>query len=415
MAKGMLLLQPVLQFLDNTGLVLNGGLVYFYSPGTTTPKNTYTTAAKSVANANPVVLDSAGRPDSSGTPIDIYLDGSYKVVVKTSAGVTIRTIDPVNTLGQLVSTRATSSNDAIAEADRDLLLKVDATAGAKTITLLAAATAGDGFVTRIQKIDSSTNTVIIDGNASETINSALTYVLVGQWSAVTLICDGTGWFVQSDLSTLNFSPVTAAVNGFTMTGSATGNTVSLSASGSDTNIAALVSTKGTGILYSWSANTSTPFIWQSGTSLQHTTTWNVPNTAQSRTITLPDTNVTILDGSLTNASTSFTPGTTGFSGSPTVSGVYQKIGRLVTCVINISGTSNSTSFTITGLPFAAAAAAIGQYVVLGIDNGAGALSVGTISSTTMTMSKGAATGGGNWTSSGTKGVTGAVFTYESTT
>jgi len=78
------------QFFDNNGVPLSGGLLYTYSAGTTTPLTTYTTSAGSVANTNPIVLDSAGRP-----PNEIWLTGgySYKFVLKTSASVTIWTMD----------------------------------------------------------------------------------------------------------------------------------------------------------------------------------------------------------------------------------------------------------------------------------------------------------------------------------
>lgn len=56
-----------------------GGKVYFYYPGTTTNKDTYTTSAATTANANPLVLDSAGR----GTA---WLVGTYKIRVEDSAG-----------------------------------------------------------------------------------------------------------------------------------------------------------------------------------------------------------------------------------------------------------------------------------------------------------------------------------------
>jgi len=47
--------------LDNSGLIVNGGKCYAYVTGSSTKQNTYTTAALSVANANPIVADSAGR------------------------------------------------------------------------------------------------------------------------------------------------------------------------------------------------------------------------------------------------------------------------------------------------------------------------------------------------------------------
>lgn len=76
------------QYFDNNGDPLAGGKVYFYEAGTTTPKNTYTDQTGGVANANPVILDSAGRASIWGT-------GSYKEVVKTSADVLISTRDTV--------------------------------------------------------------------------------------------------------------------------------------------------------------------------------------------------------------------------------------------------------------------------------------------------------------------------------
>lgn len=79
------------QYFDNNGDPLAGGKVYFYEAGTTTPKDTYTTQAGTIANANPVILDSAGRASIWGT-------GTYKEVVRTSADVLISTKDSV-TLG----------------------------------------------------------------------------------------------------------------------------------------------------------------------------------------------------------------------------------------------------------------------------------------------------------------------------
>lgn len=196
MAKGLLMLMPVLQFFDNTGATLSGGTVQFYSPSSTTPKNTYTDSTKATPNANPVVLDSAGRPSSSGTPINIYLDGSYKIVVFDSLGNTIRTVDPINTLGQLINTRTSAANDSVAVGDRDMVIEADASAGSHTITVIAAATAGAGFRFGVQKIDSSANTVTIDFNASETGNGALTYVFTTQWDTVFFTCDGTQWIIE---------------------------------------------------------------------------------------------------------------------------------------------------------------------------------------------------------------------------
>jgi len=80
------------QFSDDNGVPLAGGLIYTYAAGTTTPVATYQTSAGSggASNSNPIVLDSAGR-----VPYQIWLtDGvSYKFVLKTSGGSTVRTED----------------------------------------------------------------------------------------------------------------------------------------------------------------------------------------------------------------------------------------------------------------------------------------------------------------------------------
>lgn len=81
---------PKFQAWDAAGILLSGGLVYTYEAGTDTPLDTYTSSTGATANANPVVLDSTGQAN-------IWFDGSklYKVVLKTSAGVTLYTVDNV--------------------------------------------------------------------------------------------------------------------------------------------------------------------------------------------------------------------------------------------------------------------------------------------------------------------------------
>lgn len=80
------------QFFDNDGVPLAGGLIYVYDAGTTTPAATYTDSSAVTNNTNPIVLDSAGR-----TPAQIWLTAgsSYKFILKTSDGVTIKTDDNI--------------------------------------------------------------------------------------------------------------------------------------------------------------------------------------------------------------------------------------------------------------------------------------------------------------------------------
>ena len=80
------------QFFDNNGVPLNGGLLYVYDAGTTTPASTYTDSTAVTNNTQPIVLDSAGR-----TPAQIWLTAgsSYKFVLQTSTGVLIKTDDNI--------------------------------------------------------------------------------------------------------------------------------------------------------------------------------------------------------------------------------------------------------------------------------------------------------------------------------
>lgn len=82
--------QPLLQLFDNLGDELNGGKVYSYEGGTSTPLVTYQDRNGATPNANPVVLDSAGR-----ATIRITEGVSYKFIVKDSSDVTIATYDHI--------------------------------------------------------------------------------------------------------------------------------------------------------------------------------------------------------------------------------------------------------------------------------------------------------------------------------
>ena len=78
------------QFFNNDGLPLNAGKIYTYQAGSTTPLATYTDSSGLIANTNPIILGTDGRP-----PATIWLTEGffYKFVLKTSADVTIQTYD----------------------------------------------------------------------------------------------------------------------------------------------------------------------------------------------------------------------------------------------------------------------------------------------------------------------------------
>ena len=80
------------QFFDNSGNPLAGGLLYTYAAGTSTPQTTYTSSTGLVAQANPIILDAAGRVSN-----EIWLTAgvSYKFVLKDSSAVQIGVWDNI--------------------------------------------------------------------------------------------------------------------------------------------------------------------------------------------------------------------------------------------------------------------------------------------------------------------------------
>lgn len=75
--------------LKSDGTVNAGGKLNFYKVGTSTRKNTYSDVDLTIANANPVILDSAGRAV-------VFLDGDYKLTYTDSSDVTIYTRQNIN-------------------------------------------------------------------------------------------------------------------------------------------------------------------------------------------------------------------------------------------------------------------------------------------------------------------------------
>jgi microcystin-dependent protein len=80
------------QFFDNNGVPLNGGLLYTYQAGSSTPLATYTDISGGIANSNPIVLNSAGR---LADEIWLTYGFNYKFVLKNSTGSTIGTYDNI--------------------------------------------------------------------------------------------------------------------------------------------------------------------------------------------------------------------------------------------------------------------------------------------------------------------------------
>ena len=151
------------QAFDSSGDPLAGGKVYTYYAGTTTPLASYTTQAATTPNANPVILDSAGRASIWLGPY------AYRIILKTSADVTVWDDDNVQlggvgqvseetfiaTAGQTLFTvgefEYTPGNNSLQVLMNGLALRRTADyaeTSSTSFTLTTAAEAGDEIIAR---------------------------------------------------------------------------------------------------------------------------------------------------------------------------------------------------------------------------------------------------------------------------
>lgn len=161
---------PKFKAFTTAGVPLAGGLLYTYEQGTTTPKTTYSDSALSVANTNPIVLDANGEAN-------VYLSGYYKMVLKTSAGVTLWTLDNVAGIGSSVLDLTT-----IGDYNNDLAAAVAAIGSASTTLYINAAINVTDNLTvpsNIELVVQRPGTITITAGKTLTINGVFS---AGKWT-----------------------------------------------------------------------------------------------------------------------------------------------------------------------------------------------------------------------------------------
>jgi len=95
------------QQFDSLGEPLNGGLLYFFAAGTTTPQSAYQDVALTIPWPNPIVLDAAGR-----IPAFYLADGQIKIRLADSSGVTQVAADNLLVIGASSGAGSPPSVDA---------------------------------------------------------------------------------------------------------------------------------------------------------------------------------------------------------------------------------------------------------------------------------------------------------------
>lgn len=184
------------QIFDDKGEPNAAGYIEFYVAGTSTLLDTYTDSTGATANANPVILNAAGKP-----PYQIHgTDGTaYKAIIKDASGAVLDTQDsiyPAISTAAAATTQtlffnnitAKTANYTVVAGDEGYL--VDCTANTFTVTLLPVATATAGFTLGVR--NSGNGIITVDGYLAETVNGAATLALQpGEW--VILTTDGATW------------------------------------------------------------------------------------------------------------------------------------------------------------------------------------------------------------------------------
>jgi len=90
---------------DAAGDPLAAGQVYVYEPGTTTKVDVYQDADLSVAHANPLTLDAAGKAEA-------YVNEAVRVVIEDSTGASVADIESVGEVASMEGDVTLGSNSA---------------------------------------------------------------------------------------------------------------------------------------------------------------------------------------------------------------------------------------------------------------------------------------------------------------
>ena len=128
--------------------------------------------------------------DSTGASLDLRWDAStsFLAVGNTTPNSRLEVFGSVSKRLVTVITTSYSLDD------EHTIIADDDTAGSTVTLTLPAASGIDGRIYVIKKIGTTAN-VVIDGNAAETIDGALTATLTTQYESITIQCDGTSWWI----------------------------------------------------------------------------------------------------------------------------------------------------------------------------------------------------------------------------
>ncbi len=95
--------------------------------------------------------------------------------------------------GSTILSKTSDYTVTTGDAGREASVLVTSSGGVVRITLYAAS-GNAGRILHIKKLVAA-NTVIIDGNSSETIDGVVTQTITGQYGSLSIVCDGSNWHI----------------------------------------------------------------------------------------------------------------------------------------------------------------------------------------------------------------------------
>lgn len=269
-------------------------------PGTFTIQGT--TAVQAIINDNTLATATATNL-ATALAIKTYVDATAGGVVDTVVGTTdqinVDSTDPENPILSISSSLnlpgvlRIQSTTAVSAIINDNTM---ATALATNLaTALSIKNYVDGLVTSsVISVTGTANQVLVNGTSGSPVGGAVTLTLPQDINAgaspefVNVTLTG-GEILDSNGNTMfSMNTTASSVNYLATTPSATGNAVLVAPEGTDTNIALNVYGKGTSGVNFGSLGTTNQFSFLTGTAYQHTTIFNFPSTAVSRTVTWQD-------------------------------------------------------------------------------------------------------------------------------
>lgn len=173
MSTGTLAPSPYLTVLDGNGNPVPGAKIYTYAAGTTTLISTYTDAALTVANHNPIIADSAGRYTAYLIPGTGYLFD-----IQTSTGVSVDTVDNILGVPSSASTIDVTGTAGVAIAAGQAVYLSTGTGGAPT--------AGKWYLADADNTYSSTSPIVGVAVDNIALGAAGTIRLAGSVTGVSV-------------------------------------------------------------------------------------------------------------------------------------------------------------------------------------------------------------------------------------